>query len=156
PHAAGSAAPEAVGTGEPKEGLVWSKDAFVQLQTLVRQEDPEAFERIIDWLSREPESPDLLLLKCQLILKRNPTSADARSILTGLTTARPAFQHPQVFHENALYLLWQTDAAIHEAQKTPASRINLLKSANIYLSEFEPNAAYAGKVQDIKDRLPPP
>ncbi|HLP41702.1 MAG TPA: protein kinase, partial [Fibrobacteria bacterium] len=143
PHAAGSAAPETAGTGESREGLVWSKDAFVQLQTLVRQEDPEAFERIIDWLSREPESPDLLLLKCQLILKRNPASADARSILTGLTTARPAFQHPQVFHENALYLLWQTDAAIHETQKTPASRINLLKSANLYLAEFEPNAAYA-------------
>jgi hypothetical protein len=135
-------------------GQPWSKEAFVQLQTMVREEDPNAFDRIVEWLARVPDSPDLLLLKCQLILRRNPTSAEARGILAALQTARPAFHHPKVFQESVLYRLWEADAAIYEAQKTPAARINLLKTANAYLSAYQPNPAYSAKVADIRARLP--
>src|SRR5690606_28430912 len=100
------------------------------------------------------ESPDLLLLKCQLILKRNPTSAEARGILSALQTRRPAYLHPKVFQENVLYLLWETDLAIFEAQKTQGNLINLLKTANAYLSAYQPNPAYAAKVEGIRARMP--
>jgi serine/threonine protein kinase len=149
--ATGKAA-EALSTAEA--GQPWSKEVFVQLQTLVREEDPSAFDRIVEWLGRVPDSPDLLLLKSQLILRRNPTSAEARGILAGLQTAHPAFHHPKVFQESVLYRLWEADAAIYEAQKTPAARINLLKTANAYLSAYQPNPAYSAKVADIRARLP--
>lgn len=135
-------------------GREWNKESFVQIQNLVREEDPSAFDRIVEWLARVPDSPDLLLFKSQLILKRNPTSAEARAILAGLQTARPAFFHPKLFQESVLYRLWEADAAIYEAQKTPGSRINLLKTANAYLSAYQPNPAYSAKVEGIRARLP--
>jgi serine/threonine protein kinase len=149
--ATGKAA-EALSSAESNQA--WSKEVFVQLQTLVREGDPSAFDRIADWLGRAPDSPDLLLLKCELILQRNPTSAEARAILAGLHTTRPAFLHPKLFQENVLYRLWEADAAIYEAQKTPAARINLLKTANAYLSAYQPNPAYSAKVADIRAKLP--
>jgi serine/threonine protein kinase len=132
----------------------WGQEDFIQVQTLVREENPAAYEKLMAWLAKVPDSPDLLLLKCQLILKRNPTSLEARQILAELQTAQPAFHHPRVFHENAIYMLWQVDAAQYEAQKTPANRVRVLKSANAYLSEFASNAGYAAKVQEIRSRLP--
>lgn len=135
-------------------GADWGKEDFIQVQNLVREDAPIAYEKVTAWLAKVPDSPDLLLLKCQLILKRNPTSQEARRTLAGLQNVRPTFHHPQVFRENAAYLLWLADAAIYESQKTPASRINLLKSANVYLSEFAPNPVYAGKVEGIRARLP--
>jgi serine/threonine protein kinase len=130
------------------------KDVFVQLQTLVREDEPTAFDKLSEWLSRNPDSPDLLLLKCQLVLRRNPAAPETRADLASLLDAHPVFTHPRLFHENAMYLLWQADAARYESQKTPANRINLLKSANAYLSEFQPNPAYAQKIQGIKEKLP--
>lgn len=132
----------------------WGKDDFIQVQNLVREENPSAYEKVTAWLAKVPDSPDLLLLKCQLILKRNPTSQEARQTLARLQTLQPVFHHPQVFRESSAYLLWQADAAIFESQKTPTNRINLLKSSNAYLSEFAPNPAYARKVQGIRARLP--
>jgi hypothetical protein len=132
----------------------WGKEVFVQLQTLLREENPSVFDKVVEWLDRVPESPDLLLLKCQLILKRNPTSAEARGVLSSLQTRRPAYLHPKVFQENVLYLLWETDLAIFEAQKTQGNRINLLKTANAYLSAYQPNPAYAAKVEGIRARMP--
>ena len=132
----------------------WGKEDFIQVQTLVREENPSAYEKLMAWLAKVPDSPDLLMLKCQLILKRNPTSGEARQTLAELQTAQPAFHHPRVFHENTLYLLWQVDAAQYEAQKTPANRVRALKSANAYLSEFAHNAVYAAKVEEIRTRLP--
>lgn len=131
-----------------------AKEEFVQAQTLVREEDPSAFERINALLIKHPASPDLRLLKSQVILLRNPSSAEARGELSALQSARPEFMHPSLFHEQALYLLWQADAAAFEAQKTPENRVRLLKSANAYLSEYGSLPAYQAKVQGIKDRLP--
>lgn len=130
------------------------KETFVQLQGLVREDDASAFEQVSEWLKRFPESPDLLLLKCDLLVRRNPTAPGVREDLASLIDAHPAFIHPQLFHENVMYLLWQADAARYEGQKTPAHRINLVKSANAYLSEFQPNPAYARKIQGIKEKLP--
>ncbi|HKP94251.1 MAG TPA: hypothetical protein VJ385_00710, partial [Fibrobacteria bacterium] len=132
----------------------WGKEGFVRVQTLVREEDPTAFEKISALLAIRPDSPDLRLLKAQLVLMRNPTAPEARRDLISLQSARPEFMHPNLFHEQAMYLLWQTDAATFEAQKTPGNRINVLKSANAYLSEFGPNEAYRQKVKGIRDRLP--
>ncbi len=131
-----------------------AKEDFVQAQSLVRSEDPAAFEKLTALLSKRPNSPDLRLLKCQLVLMRNPGAPEARADLVALQSSRPEFMHPNLFHEQQMYLLWQSDAATFEAQKTPASRINLLKSANAYLAEFEANRAYQAKVQGIKGRLP--
>ena len=102
------------------------------------------------FLAKNPDSPDLRLLKAQLVLMRNPTSPESRKDLAALQTARPAYMHPSLFHEQVLYLLWKTDAAIYEAQKTPANRIKLMKSANAYISEFQPNPAYKQKVKAFK------
>lgn len=132
----------------------YGKEAFVQAQSMVRGEDPAAFERISALLVKHPESPDLRLLKSQLIVMRNPASPEARRDLVALQSVRPDFMHPSLFHEQVMYLLWQADAALFETQKTQASRINLLKSSMAYLAEFEPNPAYKVKVQAIKDRLP--
>ncbi|MBW8889481.1 MAG: protein kinase [Fibrobacteres bacterium] len=132
----------------------FAKEEFVQAQTLVREEDPSAFEHINALLARHPGSPDLRLLKSQVILLRNPSSAEARGELSALQSARPEFMHPGLFHEQSLYLLWQADAAAFEAQKTPENRVRLLKSANAYLSEYGSLPAYQSKVQGIKDRLP--
>lgn len=129
------------------------KEVFVQLQTLVREEDPTAFEKISSRLMKNPESPDLRLLKCQLTLIRNPASAEARRELVALSGARPEFSHVGLFHESVLYLLFQADAAIYEAQKTPLNRVNMQKSGNAYLSEYQPNPAYEVKVKSIQDRL---
>jgi hypothetical protein len=144
---------KAVG-GESLTAEEWNKESFVQVQTLVRSEDPSAFEKISAFLSKHPDSPDLRLLKCQLVLMRNPASPEARRDLVGLQGDRPEFMHPNLFQEQAMYLLWKTDADAYEAQKTPANRIKLMKSANAYLSEFQPNAAYQAKVNGIRDRLP--
>jgi serine/threonine protein kinase len=132
----------------------WGKEQFVRVQTLVREEDPSAFEKISSLLSANPESPDLRLLKAQLTLMRNPSSAEARRDLFTLQAARPEFMHPILFHEQAMYLLWQTDAAIFETQKTPGNRINVVKSANAYIAEFGANQVYQQKIQGIRDRLP--
>jgi len=131
-----------------------AKEEFVQVQTLVREEDPSAFEHINALLAKHPASPDLRLLKSQVILLRNPSSAEARGELSALQSTRPEFIHPSLFHEQALYLLWQADAAAFEAQKTPENRVRLLKSANAYVSEYGSLPAYQAKVQGIKDRLP--
>jgi serine/threonine protein kinase len=130
------------------------KDAFVELQSLVREDDPSAYDRLTEWLTRYPASPDLIFLKCQVVLRRNPASREVRADLASLQEAHPDFIHPLLFHENAMYLLWQADAAQFESQKTPANRINLLKSANAYLAEFQPNPAYAQKIRGIKEKLP--
>lgn len=143
---AGDVAPEATGESAQVE--------FVQAQSLVREEDPGAFERINALLLKRPASPDLRLLKCQVILMRDPASAAARRDLAALQSARPEFMHPGLFHEQTLYLLWQADAAAFEAQKTPDRRVNLLKSANAYIAEYGSLPAYGAKVQGIKDRLP--
>ncbi|MDB5103080.1 MAG: pknH 4 [Fibrobacteres bacterium] len=135
-------------------GDVWNQEAFVQVQTMVREEDASAFERISGYLAKNPESPDLRLLKAQLVLMRNPASPEIRRDLVALQGVRPEFMHPNLFHEQVLFLLWKTDAATFEAQKTPASRINMVKSANVYISEFQPNAAYQQKVKAIQERLP--
>ena len=145
-----AAAEAASGAGE----ATWGKEAFVQLQTMMREENPAAYEKISEWLTKVPDSPDLLLLRSQLILKRNPASEEARQTLADLQMAKPAFHHPRVFHENTLYLLWQADAATFEAQKTPANRIKLLKSANAYLSEYQANPAYGEKIKRIQARMP--
>ncbi len=137
-----------------QESEVWNQESFVQVQTLVREEDPYAFERISIYLTKNPNSPDLRLLKSQLVLMRNPTSPETRKDLVELQGSRPEFMHPNLFHEQVMYLLWSTDAATFEAQKTPVSRINLMKSANAYISEFQPNPAYLQKVKGIRDRLP--
>ncbi|MDB5050445.1 MAG: pknB [Fibrobacteres bacterium] len=141
-------------TGDNVGDADWGKEGFVRVQTLVREEDPAAFEKISALLAIKPESPDLRLLRSQLMLARNPASPDARRDLVSLLSARPEFMHPSIFHEQVMYLLWQTDAATYEAQKTPGNRINVLKSANAYISEFQPNEAYQLKVKGIRDRLP--
>src|SRR5690606_38818154 len=138
----------------PDSGLVWGKEAFVHAQTLVRQENVTAYGKVSALLAEKPDSPDLGLLKCQLVLSRNPTSAEARSNLAALLGGRPEYMHPVLFNEQAMFLLWKTDAAIYESQKTPENRIRLLKSANAYLSEFAPHAAYREKVKTIKARIP--
>ncbi|MEO7426751.1 MAG: serine/threonine-protein kinase [Fibrobacteria bacterium] len=132
----------------------WGKEGFVRVQTLVRQEDPSAYEKISALLAIKPDSPDLRLLKCQLVLMRNPSSQEARRDLSGLQAAKPEFMHPNLFHEQVMYLLWQTDMAAFQSQKTPGNRINMMKSANAYIAEFQPNPAYKQKVQGIKDQLP--
>jgi serine/threonine protein kinase len=131
-----------------------AQEEFVQVQTLVREEDPSAFEHISALLAKRPGSPDLRLLKSQVILLRNPSSAEARGELAALQSARPEFMHPGLFHEQTLYLLWLADAAAFEAQKTPENRVKLIKSANAYLSEYGSLPAYQAKVNGIKDRLP--
>jgi hypothetical protein len=85
---------------------------------------------------------------------RNPSSVEARQDLFSLQAARPEFMHPVLFHEQVMYLLWQTDAAIFETQKTPGNRINVVKSANAYIAEFGANQVYQQKIQGIRDRLP--
>jgi hypothetical protein len=137
-----------------QEADSWSQESFIQVQTLVREEDASAFDRIAYFLSKNPDSPDLRLLKAQLVLMRNPTAPESRKDLTALQSARPAYMHPSLFHEQVMYLLWKTDAATYESQKTPASRINLMKSANAYISEFQPNPAYKQKVKGIQEALP--
>ncbi len=132
----------------------WGKEGFVRVQTLVREEDPSAFEKISALLAIKPDSPDLRLLRSQLVLKRNPTSQEARRDLYSLQSARPEFMHPNLFHEQVMYLLWQTDQAIYESQKSPGNRIKALKSANAYISEFQSNDAFRQKVKDIRDRIP--
>ncbi len=131
-----------------------NKEEFVQLQTLVREEDASALEKISDLLKRSPESPDLRFLKCQLVLRGNPASTETRNDLASLASSRPAFMHPTLFHEGVLYSLWKVDENLYEAQKTPANRINLLKSSNTYLSEFQANPAYDAKVRAIQSRMP--
>jgi hypothetical protein len=143
---AADASPEATGESVQEE--------FVQAQSLVREEDPAAFERINALLQKRPASPDLRLLKSQVILMRDPASTEARRELAALQSSRPEFMHPGLFHEQTLYLLWQADAAAFEAQKTPERRVNLLKSANAYLAEYGSLPAYGAKVRGIKDRLP--
>lgn len=137
-----------------QETDTWSQESFVQVQNLVRAEDASAFDRIAYFLAKNPDSPDLRLLKAQLVLMRNPNSPETRKDLAALQSARPAYMHPSLFHEQVLYLLWKSDAAIYESQKTPASRINMMKSANAYISEFQPNPAYKQKVQGIQAALP--
>jgi serine/threonine protein kinase len=137
-----------------QEAETWNREAFVQVQTLVREEDPSSFERLTAFLAKNPESPDLRLLKAQLVLMRNPTAAEIRKDLYLLQGSRPEFMHPNIFHEQVMYLLWKTDAATYESQKTPASRINLMKSANAYIAEFQPNPAFAQKVKGIRNSLP--
>lgn len=132
---------------------IWNRESFVQVLTLVREENPAAFERISTFLAKYPESPDLRLLKAQLVLMRDPTGAQTRKDLFLLQGSRPEFMHPTIFHEQVLYLLWKTDVATYEAQKTPAARINLMKSANAYIAEFQPNPAYEHKVKDIRNSL---
>ena len=131
-----------------------TKEVFVQVQNQVREDNPSAFETLSAWLNRYPESPDLRLLRVRLLLERDPASPDARRDLATLQSTSPAFIHPDLFHENTLYLLWQADAAAYESQKTPAQRVRLLKSANAYLSEFQSSPAYTEKVKGIRDRLP--
>jgi serine/threonine protein kinase len=143
---AGDATPENTGESVQEE--------FVQAQSLVREEDPAAFERINALLQKHPASPDLRLLKSQVILMRDPASTEARRELATLQSSRPEFMHPGLFHEQTLYLLWQADAAAFEAQKTPEKRVNLLKSANAYLAEYGSLPAYGAKVRGIKERLP--
>jgi hypothetical protein len=138
-------------------GLVredWGKEGFIRVQTLVREEDPAAFEKITALLAIRPDSPDLRLLKAQVELQRDPSAQETRRELASLPSTRPEYMHPTIFHEQVLYLLWETDAAIFAARNSPVNRVNLLKSANAYLSEFGANPAYRQKVQGIKDRLP--
>jgi serine/threonine protein kinase len=132
----------------------WGKEQFVRVQTLGREEDPSAYEKIATLLSAKPDSPDLRLLKVQLTVMRNPSSTEARQDLFALQAVRPEFMHPVLFHEQVMYLLWQTDAAIFETQKTPGNRINVVKSANAYIAEYGSNQAYQQKIQGIRDRLP--
>lgn len=136
-----------------QEADSWDQESFIQVQTLVREENAAAFDRIAYYLAKNPDSPDLRLLKAQLVLMRNPTAPESRKDLAALQSARPAYMHPSLFHEQVLYLLWKTDAATYESQKTPASRINMMKSANAYISEFLPNPAYKQKVKGIQDAL---
>lgn len=140
--------------GESLTAEEWNKESYVLVQTLIRSEDPSAFEKISTFLSKHPDSPDLRLLRCQLVLMRNPASTEARRDLVDLQGGRPEFMHPSLFQEQAMYLLWKTDADAYEAQKIPANRIKLMKSANAYLSEFQPIAAYQNKIKGIRDRLP--
>ena len=154
PAPAASPALPPTGDAAPEAGGESVQEAFVQAQSLVREEDPAAFERINALLLKRPASPDLRLLKCQVILMRDPASAEARRDLAALQSSRPEFMHPGLFHEQTLYLLWQADAAAFEAQKTPDRRVNLLKSANAYIAEYGSLPAYAAKVQGIKDHLP--
>jgi serine/threonine protein kinase len=149
------AVPEAhkPGPGNPANGES-AKEEFFQAQTLVREEDPSAYDRILALLAKHPASPDLRLLKSQVILAREPASAEARRELAGLEFQKPEFMHPNLFQEQTLYMLWQADAAAFEAQKTPGNRVNLLKSANAYLAKFGALPAYQAKVQGIKDHLP--
>jgi serine/threonine protein kinase len=137
-----------------QEADSWNQESFIQVQTLVREEEASAFDRIAFFLAKNPDSPDLRLLKAQLVLMRNPTAPETRKDLAALQSARPAYMHPSLFHEQVMYLIWKTDAATFESQKTPASRINLMKSANAYISEFQPNPAYKQKVQGIQAALP--
>jgi serine/threonine protein kinase len=159
PATPGAAAGHSAAAGTPTETASepageTAKEEFVQAQGLVREEDPAAYERINALLLKRPASPDLRLLKCQVILMRDPASAEARRELAVLPSAHPEFMHPGLFHEQTLYLLWQADAAAFEAQKTQENRVNLLKSANAYIAEFGSLPAYRAKVQGIKDRLP--
>jgi hypothetical protein len=149
-----AAAAAATAAKAVERGGEHAQEEFVQAQTLVREEDPSAYERIGALLAKRPSSPDLRLLKCQVLLKSDPASAEARRELAALLALRPEFLHPVLYHERVLYLLWQTDAAAFEAQKTTANRVNLLKSANAYLAEYESQPAYRAKVQEIKNRLP--
>lgn len=131
----------------------FSKEDFVQLQTSVREEDPSAYQKITAALQKYPNNPDLQLLKSQLILQTNPASTEARSSLKNLTGQSPQFIHPALFHETTLYLLFFVDAAIYESAKSPTNRMNMQKSGNIYLAEYQPNPAFAGKVKRIIEQL---
>jgi hypothetical protein len=52
-----------------------------------------------------------------------------------------------------MHLLFQTDVAIYETQKTPVNRVRLQKSGNAYLAEFQPNPVYEEKVRNIRAEL---
>lgn len=148
------AIPGEVHGAEPALSDESAKEEFFQAQTLIREDDPSAFDRIRALLAKRPGSPDLRLLKCQVILAREPASAEARRELASLEFQRPEFMHPNLFQEQTLFMLWQVDAATYEAQKTPGNRVNLLKSANAYLAKFGTLPSYQAKVQGIRARLP--
>ena len=134
-------------------GPVIGKEGFVQIQTLVRQDDPSAFDRISSLLTANPDLPDLVLLKCQLVTKRDPASIQTRQDLLSLLGKQAEYIHPELFRESVMYLLFQTDLAIYLGQKMPRNRINMQKSGNAYLSEYGSNSVFDRKVNSIKTQM---
>ncbi len=131
----------------------FDKDVFVQLQGLFREQDPSAYDQIVSWLNKFPESADLRFLKIQLVLSGNPLAEDIRPELVSLQNVQPEFTHPSLFHQSVQYLLFELDANVFQAQKTPIKRINMQKSANAYLAEYQENPAFSEKVKQIKALL---
>ncbi len=129
------------------------KDVFVQLQGLFREQDPSAYDQIVSWLNKFPESADLRFLKVQLVLSGNPLAEDIRPELVGLQNVQPEFTHPSLFHQSVQYLLFELDANVYQSQKTPVKRVNMQKSANAYLAEYQDNPAFSEKVKHIKALL---
>ncbi len=130
-----------------------SKEVFVQLQGLFREQDPSAYDQIVSWLNKFPESADLRFLKIQLVLSGNPLAEDIRPELVSLQNVQPEFTHPSLFHQSVQYLLFELDANVFQAQKTPIKRVNMQKSANAYLAEYQENPAFSEKVKQIKALL---
>jgi serine/threonine protein kinase len=129
------------------------KNQFNYLEDLVRNGSEDANEKLKDALNANPNSPDLLFLKCILLFSKTPTSPEARDILSKINSEKPKFTHPLIFHENALYLLWQLDANLFDGLNTPESRKQLEETSHLYLNAFHENPIFAQKVKTIENKL---
>ncbi len=131
-----------------------NKAEFYRIESMVREEHPEAMMAVNNALQSHAELPDLLFFKGLLLYGQNHSSSEARQILAQIAALKPRFLHPAIFRENVLLLLWQIDLSLFEGLNTPESRIQLIKSSNIYISEFRELPAFASKVKAIEAKLP--